>query len=178
MINDDSTDIAYAKACLAILENATMLDPAIIDEQFIKTGNTYYPDFDGPKNLMLQEVHTGAQYGKLNPEDEYAYDEEAAARYRTVLQDYLAGRYYPTYYSLSGAYGTAAHGYSWSVRIKEHDWIIKSGNDDITAVLRKLVEQIAHSGDSKKDLACLRELLPESINDMRCTSTSLGELLG
>lgn len=177
MITGDPTDTLYAQACLEIVGTDGQLAPSLINQKFIETGNRYYPNFDGPKNLMLQIIFDGVQFDELNPEYELSDYNEAAGRYRMILSDYLAGRYYPTYYSLSGAYGDEAMGYSWDVSIRNQDWIVRSGNPAITTMLHHLTADVELSDDNHSDLALLQKRLPASMQELSLSSSVLRELL-
>jgi hypothetical protein len=178
MITNNPTDDAYAKACQEILSISANLSDVEIDNRFREVERLYFPDYDTePANLMLKEVHGAVVFDELDPGYSGADPAHALERIRKIIGDYLAGNFYPTYFSLSCSYGNVLQGYTSVIIIRNNEFAITCGNAEIRDTLHGIAAQIQNTGNDEYDLNALQAKLPSSINELTLTYADVTEYL-
>lgn len=177
MVTDDATDKAYALALKGTFDGIEQLSLEEINSKFRRINKQFFPDITQPKNLMLQEVHSDIVFDALDPHFPNANPKESLERLKRIINDYLSGNFYPSYFSLSGYYTGGARGYTWNMRIKGRKLAVYSGNENITKSLKRIINSLKITQASEADLENLQNLLSEQIGKLTLADSEIQEHL-
>jgi hypothetical protein len=178
--NSIDSDNEYAKAIQVVLDESGELLPVELSRKLYEVNTKYYPDFEGPQNLMLQEVYGEILGGRLDPVEarSMGYDtQETLEEIRVITSDYLSGNFYPTYFLLTISYRRENEGYICLARVNNSSFIIESAHQNIQEKVREVGVKIAVSEGEKKALLALKSHLPNVIDDLILDAADLQELL-
>lgn len=177
MITDDSNDKTYAQALKAVFDNIEGLSPEEIEDKFYEVGSTYFPNNTQPKNIMLQEIHSGVIFDELDPYFPDSNQKETLVRFKKITNDYLSGNFYPSYFVLSGNYTDNNQGYTWNAQVKDGNFVVVCGNENIAKFLNRITETDSAISEKEKDLVSFQKALPEQIDNFTLISSEIQEYL-
>lgn len=177
MITDDITDKAYAEALKIIFDETERLSPEEIEEKFYEVGSKFFPDDTQPKNIMLQEIHSGVIFDELDPYFPDSNQKETLERFKKITNDYLSSNFYPSYFALSGNYTKENQGYTWNVQVKDSKFVIDCGNEVIANELDKIAVTVKVYGGEEAVLKHVQKALPEQVNNLTLTNSEIQEYL-
>lgn len=177
MITNDPNDRSYAIACKDILNQAKHLKIEEIEAKLRSVGGKYFSIESQPKNIMLSVVYEGVIFDDLDPNIPGNDPSETLVRFGKIIDDYIAGNFYPSYFALSGEYTSKTQGYSWNVKVKNNSFIIESSNSEIAEKLNKVATKLRISEDDNETLNLLQKNLPKKINDLTLSDNKVEEYL-
>jgi len=179
-VSPTNSDSGYAKAVQVVLDESSELLPVELSRRLYAVNAKYYPEFEGPQNLMLQEVYSEILGGKLDPAEArfMGHDpQETLEEIRVIIRDYLSGNFYPTYFLLTISYRRENEGYICLARVNNSSVIIESAHQSIQEKIREIATEIDLNKDEKKILLELKNHLPKVIDDLILDAADLRELL-
>ena len=96
---------------------------------------------------------------------------------KQIIDDYQAGKWYPTSSVLSVTYSTASHGISLDIERIEGNWIIRVADKEIMSKMKWIFAQVNSNQDEQWLLRNVELLLPERIGKYKLTDSNTKDYL-
>ena len=177
MITNDDTDQLYAEALRQIFDEIEGLSTEAVEEKFYQAGKRFFPDDTEPRNLMLQIIHTGVLFDELDLSFPGSNPPETLKRYKAIVSDYLAGRFYKSYFVLRGSYVHKQQGYGWSIRIIDGRYIVQCAKNEVYDKLVEITQAVNVVDNHEFALQNVQQLLPAKIEDILLSNSEIIEYM-